>query len=428
MALLQVPPGAQPKPDPDTGTLSRFRAVRGHTMALCEAFTAEEMLIQASSDASPTKWHLAHTTWFIDRLVLGPLRPTDPADDFLWNSYYEAVGTRHPRLARGLVTSPTLAQVKEYRRRIDAELEAAVVGGLIDTGAGSMMELALHHEQQHQELILTDILALMRAQPFPRALFGGASSPGQASPHPTASAFRALDGDLFAVGADPRRGFAFDCETPRHLVWLEPFEIAEVLVTNAQWLEFMQAGGYADARLWMSEGWDWVRRESIAAPDGWRTSGDAGWVVVGLGGTAPPEPAAPVSGLSWFEADAFARWAGARLPTEAEWELAALICQPEVPDSSDPLAALARGPGHGFYNALWQWTASPFTPYPGFRPRQDMAEEYNGKFMSGQMVLRGGSFATPPSHVRPTYRNFFPPDRRWQFTGLRLARDAQCSI
>jgi len=386
----------------------RYRAVRTHTERLAAPLTAEDQCIQSMPDASPAKWHRAHTTWFFEQFVLTPhlpgYVPCDPAFAFLFNSYYEAAGPRHPRPARGLVTRPGAEAVGAYRRHVDdamtrllAEREAEVAG---------LIELGLQHEQQHQELLLTDMMHAFAQSPLLPAVIPGwrepavASGPARFVPLPGGIVPLGHGGPGFAID-----GFAFDNEAPRHDTLLRPYRLADRLVRNRDWLAFMADGGYRTPALWMSDGWATVQAQNWDAPLYWRGT-DGGWQQVGPDGLAPLDPDAPVRHASWYEADAYARWAGARLPTEAEMEAAA------------GHADLYERTGYA-----WQWTGSAYLPYPGFRAAEGAIGEYNGKFMINQMVLRGGSLATPPGHARPTYRNFFPPGARWQFTGVRLAQD-----
>jgi ergothioneine biosynthesis protein EgtB len=384
---------------------ARFRAVRTRTESLAAALSPEDQCVQSMPDASPAKWHRAHTTWFFEQFILRPHAPAyrqfDPHFAYLFNSYYEQAGARHPRPQRGLLTRPDVAAIGAYRAHVDAAMDTLLAGALPDDVV-ALVELGLQHEQQHQELLLTDILHAFALNPLaPAACPGWQEPPVAQGP----AVMLALDGGAASVGHGGD-GFAFDNESPRHTVHLAPFRIADRLVRNAEWQAFIADGGYRTPTLWMSDGWAAAQAEGWHAPLHWR-DGDDGWRQMGLGGLAALDPAAPVRHVSWYEADAFARWAGARLPTEAEWEVAA----------ADP--RFAEGTGH-----VWQWTESAYRPYPGFRPPAGAVGEYNGKFMVNQMVLRGGSLATPPGHARPTYRNFFHPDRRWQFTGLRLAQDA----
>jgi ergothioneine biosynthesis protein EgtB len=383
--------------------LLSVESVRTHTEHLAAALSPEDQCVQSMPDASPAKWHRAHTTWFFEEFVLVPHVPgytvADPRFRFLFNSYYDTVGARHPRPMRGLLTRPSADEVGAWRARVDAALiplAARATGALAD-----LIQLGLHHEQQHQELLLTDIV-----HAFSASALAPAAIPGWRSPAPVAgeTTMVAFEGGIVGIGHDGR-GFAFDSETPRHEVLLRPYALADRLVRNAAWRAFIEDGGYRTPTLWMSDGWAAAQAEGWSHPLYWRER-DGHWVEFGPGGELPLDPDAPVRHVSWYEADAFARWSGARLPTEAEWEAA----------SGDP--RLHELTGH-----VWQWTASPYVAYPGYRPPPGAIGEYNGKFMVNQMVLRGGSLATPPGHTRPTYRNFFHPDRRWQFTGLRLASD-----
>lgn len=379
----------------------RYRTVRAHTETLAADLTAEDQCVQSMPDASPTKWHRAHTTWFFEQFVLVPFVPGYQIFDadfrFLFNSYYEAVGARHPRTMRGLLTRPAMERIAAYRAHVDqamAELLPAATPVLTD-----LIELGLQHEQQHQELLLTDILHVFAQHPLcPAAL------PGWTEPERTVgpAQFVKRPGGIARVG-NAGAGFSFDNEGPAHDVLLAGYAIADRLVRNSEWSDFIADGGYRKPALWMSDGWFTVQTQGWAAPLHWRH--DSGvWRQFGLGGLADLDPDAPVRHISWYEADAFARWSDARLPTEAEWEAAN--------------ADLSEATGY-----VWQWTDSAYRPYPRYHPPAGAVGEYNGKFMINQMVLRGGSSATPPGHARPHYRNFFHPDKRWQFTGLRLARD-----
>jgi ergothioneine biosynthesis protein EgtB len=394
--------------------LQRFLAVRAHSLALVQGLSEADCQVQSMPDASPLKWHLAHTTWFFETFVLEPhepgFAPYHPAFRVLFNSYYQGVGERHPRPERGLVTRPGLAEVLAWREQVDARVARLLAAGPVDgpvDGLAAVLELGLQHEQQHQELMLTDGLHLFGCNPLAPAWRNGSPPPP-----PAAEALRwcRLPGGLVEVGhAGP--GFAFDNETPRHRQWLQPYRLAHRLVTQGEWLAFVQAGGYAEPRWWTSAGWDWVQALRTRAPLHWRprdTGSADDWQVFTLHGLQPLQPDEPVAHVSWYEADAYARHAGARLPTEAEWEHAAETTAPEL---------------QGLFGQRWQWTASPYTPYPGFQPWDGTVGEYNAKFMVNQLVLRGSSLATPPGHARTSYRNFFPADARWQFTGVRLARD-----
>ena len=390
------------------GTVSaigtRFRTVRDYSERLAAALTDEDQCVQSMPDASPAKWHRAHTTWFFEEFLLRPFLPGyvpfDPAFRFLFNSYYEAVGERHPRPARGLITRPGAAEVGRYRCHVDDAMVRLLAGREADIAG--LAELGLQHEQQHQELLVTDMMHAFAQSPLVPAVMPGWDEP-QGAPGPTR--FVDLPGGVVMLGHDGA-GFAFDNEGPRHDALLRPYRLADRLVRNAEWLAFMADGGYRTPALWMSDGWACVQANGWRAPFYWRDA-DAGWQQVGPGGLAPLALDAPVRHVSWYEADAFARWTGARLPSEAELEVA--CDNPAI---------------HERTTHAWQWTGSAYLPYPGFRPAEGAIGEYNGKFMINQMVLRGGSLATPPGHARPTYRNFFPPGARWQFTGLRLAQDA----
>jgi dimethylhistidine N-methyltransferase len=423
-------------PDPSAGAaidtreppaaLRRYLAVRQGTEALTRGLTPEDQQAQSMPDASPTKWHLAHTSWFFETFLLQPwlpgYRPFDPKFAYLFNSYYEALGPRQPRPARGLVTRPSLADVIAYRRHVDAGMERLLSGG--GGGLADLLDLGLAHEEQHQELILMDILHLFAQSPLAPAY----APPRAGPPHPPAPpmGFVRFEGGLTQVG-HAGRGFAFDNETPRHRAWLEPFEIADRLVTNGEWLAFMGDGGYRRPELWLSEGWACAQAEAWRAPLYWREDAD-GWKAMSLHGLRPIDPAAPVAHVSFYEAQAYAAWAGARLPSEAEWEHASGEAAGEGAFlGAGRLAPEPATPGPGLrqmFGDLWEWTRSAYSPYPGFRPAAGAVGEYNGKFMAGQFVLRGGACVTPAGHVRGSYRNFFYPHQRWMFSGVRLARDA----
>ena len=390
---------------PDLAT--RFGLVRAATERLVAALGPEDQCLQSMPDASPAKWHRAHTTWFFEQFVLLPhaagYRPFDPDFGYLFNSYYEAVGPRHARPARGLLTRPTAPEIGTYRAHVNAAIGALLHGfsGAVPAAVAAVIDLGLHHEQQHQELLVTDMVHGFALNPLgPAMLPGWQDPPGPPGP----ARFMAFPGGIVELGTRGP-GFAFDNETPRHRHLLAPYRLADRLVTNAEIAAFIAEGGYRSAALWMSDGWALAQQEGWEAPLHWRRR-DGEWLQFGPGGLAPLVPAAPARHLSWYEADAIARWAGARLPTEAEWEAAA--GHPDL---------------HDMTGRVWQWTNSAYLPYPGFRPPSGAIGEYNGKFMIGQMVLRGGSVATPPGHARPSYRNFFHPDKRWQFAGLRLAQE-----
>jgi ergothioneine biosynthesis protein EgtB len=403
-----------------------FQAVRGLSRALAAPLSDADATLQPCPDASPAKWHLAHITWFFETFVLRDHLPGyrlfDERWAFLFNSYYEGEGERHARDRRGMLSRPSLAEVLAYRDHVDAALLQALP--LLPPEALALVELGLNHEQQHQELMLTDILAAFAANPLLPALWERKAE-ASADPGPIGSV--GFPGGIAEIGHGGA-GFAFDAEGPRHRVLVRPFELADRAVTNGEWLRFIEGGGYEAAGHWTADGWAWVKTDGIAAPLYWRQDSDRGWLRFGLDGLQPLDPAEPVCHISWYEADAFARWAGARLPTEAEWEVAAAGLDPNGGnqlDEAGPVRPRAAG-GSGLkqmFGDVWEWTASPFTPYPGFTPAAGTVGEYNGKFMVNQFVLRGGSCATPRGHLRASYRNFFYPGQRWQFSGLRLARD-----
>jgi ergothioneine biosynthesis protein EgtB len=380
-------------------------------------------------DASPTKWHLAHTTWFFETFILAKSVPGyrvfDEGYGFLFNSYYEAVGARQPRPLRGLLTRPSLAAVSAYRRAVDAAM-ASLLKDLDDGDVQALATLGIHHEQQHQELMLTDILHLFAQNPLSPAYAAGAA-PRVTPTAPAPLSWVEHPGGIVGIGHDGS-GFAFDNEGPRHKVLLRPFRLASRAVTNGEWRDFLADGGYRRPELWLADGWAMVQAERWRAPLYWRLDDDGGTACMTLSGLTPIDDAEPVCHVSYYEADAFARWAGKRLPNEAEWEVMAAA----VPSAGNtlgsgalrPLAATGGGPPHQLFGDVWEWTASPYAAYPGFVPAAGAVGEYNGKFMCNQMVLRGGSCVTPDGHLRPTYRNFFYPHQRWQFCGVRLAEDA----
>lgn len=405
----------------------RYRALRAASVALIDELDAEDCVLQSMPDASPQKWHLAHTTWFWETFVLGEAmpdyQPFHPRFRYLYNSYYNAVGKQFPRPARGMISRPSLAMVLDYRAHVDAamaRLPAGLVSGFGTGQAGlpAVLELGLNHEEQHQELMLTDLKHLWSCNPLAPGLEGAAPR----NPAGREPAWQQFDGGMVEIGHGGP-GFAFDNELPRHKTWLEPFEIADRPTSNREFLAFVEAGGYEDPRWWLSEGWACVLANAWQAPAYWQCR-DGGWQEYTLHGLAPLDPDAPVCHVSYYEADAYARYAQARLPTEAEWELAAGDGSPQGQFASrgERHPRMPRA-GEGLYGGVWNWTASSYGPYPGFRASADAIGEYNGKFMVNQYVLRGGSCATPPGHIRRSYRNFFPAAARWQFTGIRLARD-----
>lgn len=416
--------------DPTAGF---YKATRALTDALAAPLSDADATVQSMDDASPAKWHLAHTSWFFETFVLRDHVPGyalfDARWPFLFNSYYEAEGRRHARPRRGMLSRPTLDEIRAWRAHVDAALADALPD--LPPAARALVLLGCHHEEQHQELLLTDILHHFSVNPLEPAIWQGAPKAPVAMPGPIGW-IAGLEG-IVAVGVDPAGpmaaaadgGFAFDCEGPRHQVLLAPHAIADRTVTNGEWAAFIADGGYRDPRHWLSDGWAWVQQEGVEAPLYWRREGDV-WTRFGLDGRRPVDPAAPVTHVSFFEADAYASWAGARLPTEFEWEAAAAAHDPaggNQLDAASPVEPRPSAGGPAFFGDVWEWTGSAYRPYPGFRPAAGAVGEYNGKFMSGQFVLRGSSCATPRGHSRASYRNFFYPHQRWQFTGVRLAKD-----
>jgi ergothioneine biosynthesis protein EgtB len=413
----------------------RFHRVRAATEALAAPLSAEDAMVQSMPDASPTKWHLAHTTWFFEEFVLLAAGRSPSWEDarfrVLFNSYYEAAGPRHPRSARGLISRPSLESVKAWRGRVDQGIDELLPGA--DEAGLRAIELGTHHEEQHQELLLTDAKHALYANPL-RPAYGRVARRWEP---PAAMSFEEFPDAVVEVGV-AADGFSFDNERPRHRVLVGPFRFASRLVTNAEYAAFVDDGGYRRPDLWLSDGWSTVQACGWNAPLYWEREGE-GWSVFGMSGEEPLDPHGPVVHVSFYEADAYARWAGARLPTEFEWETVAarrpvegtfldgLLAEgPRADVASPPIpgrGSAADVPPRQLFGEAWQWTASAYTPYPGFRPLPGAFGEYNGKFMSGQMVLRGGSCFSPREHLRATYRNFFPPGARWQVTGIRLAKD-----
>jgi ergothioneine biosynthesis protein EgtB len=414
-----------------TSLLFRYTDIRSRTTALAAPLSPEDCQAQSMPDASPAKWHLAHTTWFFETFVLEAhqpgFEPFEPAYRVLFNSYYNGVGERHPRPQRGLLTRPSLAEVLAYRVHVDDHLQRLLPTLARNPAPCALVELGLQHEQQHQELLVTDIKHLLSCNPLQPAYHAAPPPPAAAAAAALPLQWCAFDGGLCEIG-HAGSGFAFDNEGPRHKVYLNPYALASRLVTNAEFAGFVEAGGYRNPALWLAEGWDWRCALALEQPLYWRRTGGT-WQEFSLAGLGPLQGAQPVVHLSYYEADAYARWAGARLPTEAEWEVAAASLQTQGsagpfadPGALHPQAAVEPGLAQMFGDA-WEWTQSDYAAYPGFRAAEGAVGEYNGKFMVNQYVLRGGSCATPRGHVRASYRNFFPATARWQFSGVRLARD-----
>jgi ergothioneine biosynthesis protein EgtB len=403
---------------------NRYRLVRAATVAVAEPLSPEDAAVQSMPDASPAKWHLAHTTWFFEEFVLQKARPGYEFHDeqfrYLFNSYYNSVGPMHSRPRRGLLTRPSLQEVMAYRARVDERMRELLQRRELSAEIQDIITLGLHHEQQHQELLLTDIKHLLSCNPLLPAYTRAPPALGRKS---VPLSFRSHEGGLVEIGHQGD-GFSFDNELPRHRTYTGAFALANRAVTNGEFLEFIRSGGYENPLLWLSDGWAVVCSEGWRRPIYWSPTLDSEFSLTGL---RPLDPHAPVCHLSYYEADAFAHWAGARLPTETEWEVAAVA----VSSSGNfvegrrwhPEPAQGPGPLLQLFGDVWEWTGSAYSPYPGFHPARGALGEYNGKFMVNQLVLRGGSVATPCSHIRASYRNFFPAAARWQFTGLRLARD-----
>ena len=403
-----------------------YDRVRAQSEHLCEPLVVEDYGVQPMNDASPPKWHLAHTSWFFETFLLKPFFPDyrvfHPRFEYLFNSYYNGVGTPYPRARRGHLSRPTVAEVYDYRAHVDRFMRELLGARADSQEIRERCIIGLNHEQQHQELLLTDLKYNFGNNPLRPVYQKGAPKGSESSGTLT---FTEHPGGLEQIGADPATGFCFDNETPVHTVYLQPFAVADRPVTCAEYLAFMEDGGYGTAGLWLSDGWSWVQRAGIRAPLYW-TRSDGGWMEYRLSGPVEVDVEVPVVHVSAYEADAFARWAGLRLPSETEWEVAAAgssVGQGNFLDSGLLHPAAAGGHHRQLFGDVWEWTSSAYGPYPGYRPLAGTLGEYNGKFMANQLVLRGGSCATPAGHVRGSYRNFFYPADRWQFTGIRLARD-----
>ena len=426
---------SQPRAAAERSVLAaRYATIRQQSLAFAAPLTAEDCQVQSMPDASPTKWHLAHVTWFFETFVLERFErdfaPFDRAYRVLFNSYYQGIGEQHPRSQRGLITRPSLDEVKRYRRHVDDRMQTLLALPTPNPERDEIVAIGLQHEQQHQELLLTDIKHALSLNPNPAAY---ARRWPMTSVQPQAMQWFGYEGGLIEHGHDAGLDgpFCFDNETPRHRTYTAPFELASRPVSYGEFLAFIEDGGYLRPELWLSMGWDWVRSGKRRAPLYWREH-DGVWLNHTLQGLVEIDLRTPVCHLSYFEADAFARWAGARLPSEVEWECAARrVQQPLRGNFADrgafhPLPhteAVSDEPAQ-MYGDVWEWTQSSYAPYPGYRPLPGAVGEYNGKFMCNQYVLRGGSCVTPAGHVRASYRNFFPPEAQWQFSGLRLARDA----
>lgn len=411
---------SQPVPSrQDAANLAaRFEATRALSEALAAPLSEADATIQSMEDASPAKWHLAHVTWFWETFLLRDRKAGyelyDERWPFLFNSYYEAEGARHSRARRGMLSRPSMAEILDWRAHVDREMQPL----LGDPALAPLIELGLAHEQQHQELLLADIKHALFQNPLGPAMWEGVPAPAI----PPEEGWHEHPGGIARIGHAGDGGFAFDNEGPAHRVLLEPFALSRSLVTNRQWSEFVADGGYSTASLWLSDGWAWVQREEIEAPLYWR-DGERGAEHFTHCGWQARDPEAPVTHISYYEADAFAQWAGARLPTEFEWEVLATACDPNEGNQLDGAGPPLPTGGSGLFGDVWQWTRSAYLPYPRFAPAEGAVGEYNGKFMSGQFVLRGSSCATVRGHSRATYRNFFYPHQRWIFTGMRLAKD-----
>ncbi|MBF1999971.1 MAG: ergothioneine biosynthesis protein EgtB [Synechococcales cyanobacterium M58_A2018_015] len=404
--------------------VERYQRIRQWSDFLCQPLATEDYVIQSMPDVSPPKWHLAHTTWFFETFLLLPHLPGyevfHPQFSYLFNSYYDSLGQRHPRPQRGLLSRPTVEEIYRYRDYVDAAMQSLLAEPLPDS-LEALVVLGLHHEQQHQELLLTDIKHILALNPLRPAY--RSDLPDLPPPVPSPDRWLDYPGGLFTIG-HTGSGFAFDNELPPHPVYLPDYWLAARLVTNGEYLEFIEAGGYQQPEHWLAEGWAMVQSQQWQAPLYWEQIGSSWWVMT-LAGLRPLNEAEPVCHVSYYEADAYARWAGKRLPTEAEWEAAAASL-PLTGNFAEhqyyhPAPAQGNTRPDQMFGDVWEWTQSAYLPYPGFQPAAGAVGEYNGKFMCNQMVLRGGSCVTPQSHIRPSYRNFFPAATRWQFSGIRLA-------
>ena len=417
----QAPLGRSPQE-----LVRRYQQVRGHTEHLASVLRPEDQVVQSMPDTSPTKWHRAHVTWFFETFLLKPFHQTyvelDPAYAFLFNSYYEAAGPRHTRSERGMITRPNVEEVGHYRRHVDAAM-AELLSQPQSDDVIDLVILGFHHEQQHQELLLMDIKHLFSLNPMAPAYYQDVPAPQPSQPSPLA--WHRFDAGITSIG-HKGSDFSFDNELPQHDVLLQPFELADRLVTCGEWLDFMAADGYDEPQYWLSDGWHTVNKSGWRAPEYWYQI-DGQWMIFTLAGMRPVDPAEPVSHVSYYEADAFASWAGARLPTEAEWEHASTTAT--IPADAGQRAVVHPQPAEPagdtlrqMFSELWQWTSNSYSPYPGFTAAPGAVGEYNGKFMVNTWVLRGGCVATPEGHVRGSYRTFFYPATRWHFSGVRLAR------